>query len=141
MVRGAVDPEGEPGHDDDTRSGQLTAELGGDFLAVVGRRTRTDDRDPGPTEDPQIATGEQHGRCLVISRQNRRVGAVTEAMDGDAGSAVCRQVQPGHETSEGASASKATRSSRAPATCPAPTTGGAPSRSANVRATRRTRCS
>src|SRR5437763_3706105 len=141
MVRGAVDPEGEPGDDHDTRSGQLTAQLGGDLLAVVGSRTGTDDGDPGPTEDPQIATGEQHGRRLVIGRQHRRVAAVPKAMDGHAGGAVCRQVQPGHETSEGASASKATRSSRAAATCPAPTTGGAPSRSANVRATRRTRCS
>jgi hypothetical protein len=67
VVGRAVDPKGQPGHHRDASASQVATELGGDVLAVVGRRAGADDGDPRPIQGIDVASGEQQGRRLVVS--------------------------------------------------------------------------
>ena len=53
-VCSAVDAEGQTGDDHHACPGQVSTELGGDLLPVVGRRTRAHDGDPGTRQHRDV---------------------------------------------------------------------------------------
>ncbi len=78
LVRGAVDADREPAHDDDARTGERGAELTGVGQPVRRRRAGADHRDPWSFEDVGArAFGEQH-RGSVVDALVDRVARTTD---------------------------------------------------------------
>ncbi len=71
LVRGGVDPDGEPAHHGEPRPGERGAELVGVGEPVGRRRPGADDRDPAAGERlGRVTLGEQHRRSLRDRRRS-----------------------------------------------------------------------